>query len=469
MGISKGEGFMKKKLVLFLTMTMVTASLSACGGKAEQTNADAPAAEKTEVKADETASEDKGADTTAEVTAEPITVDFWNSWTGSDGDVLVEKVNEFNSTNPWGITINMDITPEFSERLATTLPTGDCAPLILSGTGDRFRYGDYLLPIDDIWENTSLAEADFNENAMDCCKMDGSLYAVPFQNSLYYMYWNKDLFEKAGLDPEAPPKNFDEWAEYASKITDPDANVYGSGMFMSYGCHQFCLMGVEGGWAITKADGGKWNVNFKDNENYKKYLEWMKEVYTKGDNPMENEIDSMFKAGQIGIMVNGPWLAAGADEAGINYGMCKVFGTEPRGDVAGFFITNSATDEEKLACERFIQWWYTGNEGTAIEDTGVGVWSLKIGFPTAYNPLAESDAYKSNERLSALALDSTSKDSIWIITDPDFKGWAEMIGTIGTLAESVIYDTPIDEALEAAQAEAEELVKTYEGEDALAQ
>jgi multiple sugar transport system substrate-binding protein len=459
---------MKKKLVALLTMTMVASSLAACGSQpapADSGESSAPA--KTE-EASATGNTDTASTEGAEST-EPITIDFWNSWTGSDGDVLVEKVNEFNSTNPWGITVNMDITPEFSERLATTLPTGDCAPLILSGTGDRFRYGEYLLPIDDIWENTALNEADFNANAMDCCKMDGKLYAVPFQNSLYYMYWNKDLFEKAGLDPEAPPKNFDEWAEYASKITDPDANVYGSGMFMSYGNHQFCLMGIDGGWAVTKAGDDIWKVNIKDNAGFKKYLEWMKDVYNRGDNPMENEIDSMFKAGQIGIMVNGPWLAAGADEAGINYGMCKVFGTEPRGDVAGFFVTNSASDAEKQACEKFIQWWYTGNEGTAIEDTGVGVWSLKIGFPTAYTPLAESAAYSDNERLSALALDDSSKDSIWIITDPDFQGWAEMIGTIGTLTESVIYDTPIDDALAAAQEEAEGIVKTYMGDDALAQ
>ena len=183
---------------------------------------------------------------------------------------------------------------------------------------------------------------------------------------------NKDLFAAAGLDPEAPPQTFEEWTEYAAKISNPDTNTYGSGLFMSYGNQQMCLMGLEGGWAVTKADDGKWSVNIADNEGYKTYLTWMKEMYASENNPVENEIDSMFKAGQIGIMVNGPWLAAGADEAGINFGMCKIFGNEPQGDVAGFFVTSGATDAEKLACERFMQWWYTGNEGTAPEDTGAG-------------------------------------------------------------------------------------------------
>lgn len=464
---------MKKKLAVLLTLSMMVGTLAACGdsGSADSGSTNSGSASASGGAAAETTAADASdsGDGAAEAASEPITIDFWNSWTGPDGDTLVAKVNEFNEGNPWGITINMDISSEFSERLATTLPTGDCAPLVLLGTGERFRYGEYLLPIDDIWENTSLSEADFNTNAIEVCKTDGVLYSIPFQNSLYYMYWNKDLFEKAGLDPEAPPQNFEEWAEYASKITDPDTNTYGSGLFMSYGNQQMCLMGIDGGWAVNKAGDGKWSVDIADNESYKEYLTWMKEVYNNEDNPVENEIDSMFKAGQIGIMVNGPWLAAGADEAGINFGMCKIFGTEPRGDVAGFFVTSGASEEEKLACERFMQWWYTGNEGTALEDTGAGAWSLNIGFPTAYLPLAEAEAYTSNERLSALALDDDSKDSLWITTDPDFKGWAEAIATMGNLTQAVVYDTPIEDALAAAQAEAEALVKTYEGEDALAE
>ncbi len=281
--------------------------------------------------------------------SKPITIDFWNSWTGSDGDTLVELVKQFNDENPWNITVNMDISSSFAEKLSTSLPTGDASPLILMGNGDRFKYQEYLLPINDIWTNTQLKEEDFNTNSLDTGRIEEDLYSLPFQNSLYYMYWNKDLFEKAGLDPEAPPQSFEEWTEMAAKITDPDSNVYGSGLFMAYGNQEMCLMQQMGGLAVEEQGDGTYKVNIAGNDGYKKYLEWMKALYTNGDNPQENEIDSMFKAGQIGIMVNGPWLAPGADESGVNFGMCKIFGQEPLGDVAGFFITSSAT-EEREAC-----------------------------------------------------------------------------------------------------------------------
>lgn len=158
------------------------------------------------------------------------------------------------------------------------------------------------------------------------------------------------------------------------------------------------------------------------------------------------------------------------DESGVNFGMCKIFGQEPLGDVAGFFITSSATDEEKLACERFLQWWYQGNEGCAVEDTAVSTWSLKLGFPTTYVPTGECEAYKSNERLAALNLDDNSKDSIWITTSPEFRDGATLVIRNRKYDAGLSYfDTPIDEAMAQAQEDAEKAVTTYEGADALVQ
>lgn len=427
---------MKKRIAGLLAMMMAMGSLVGCGAPAE------------------TATTNAGK-------ASNVTIEFWNSWTGSDGDTLAAKVNEFNETNPYGITVNMDISSSFAEKLSTSLPTGEAAPLVLLGAADRFSYQEYLLDINDIWDNTKLSESDFNANAMSAMKIGDDLYSIPFQNSMYYLYWNKDLFEAAGLDPETPPKSYEEWTEMASKITDESKNVYGSGLIMSFGNHEMCMMQMLSGRIVTKGSDGNWSVNIKDNEGIKQYLTWMKGEFDSGDNPADNGIETMFNAGQIALMVNGPWHAAGAEAAGINFGMAKIFDKEPVGDVAGFFITNSASDEEKMAAEKFIEWWYTGNEGTAIEETGAGVWSTQLGFPTAYLPLAETDVYKNDAKLAALSLDDNSNDSIWIVTDPDFPGWAECIGVVSTMTESVVFGTSIDEAMATAQETCEEIVSRY--------
>ena len=76
-----------------------------------------------------------------------------------------------------------------------------------------------------------------------------------------------------------------------------------------------------------------------------------KDMIDKGDNPLEADTDSMVSAGQVGITVGGPWVTAGLDTAGVDYGI----GLIPQGDagdmnsveVIGFGITTAASDAEK--------------------------------------------------------------------------------------------------------------------------
>jgi sn-glycerol 3-phosphate transport system substrate-binding protein len=52
----------------------------------------------------------------------------------------------------------------------------------------------------------------------------GKVWGIPFQRSTIVLYWNKELFKEAGLDPNAPPANWKEMLEYAQKLTKRDAS-----------------------------------------------------------------------------------------------------------------------------------------------------------------------------------------------------------------------------------------------------
>jgi hypothetical protein len=52
----------------------------------------------------------------------------------------------------------------------------------------------------------------------------GKTWGVPFQRSTIVLYWNKDLFKEAGLDPEKPPATWAEQAAFAEKLTKRDAS-----------------------------------------------------------------------------------------------------------------------------------------------------------------------------------------------------------------------------------------------------
>jgi sn-glycerol 3-phosphate transport system substrate-binding protein len=52
----------------------------------------------------------------------------------------------------------------------------------------------------------------------------GKVWGIPFQRSTIVLYWNKELFKEAGLDPNRPPGNWTEMLEYAQKLTRRDAS-----------------------------------------------------------------------------------------------------------------------------------------------------------------------------------------------------------------------------------------------------
>jgi sn-glycerol 3-phosphate transport system substrate-binding protein len=52
----------------------------------------------------------------------------------------------------------------------------------------------------------------------------GKTWGVPFQRSTIVLYWNKDLFKEAGLDPDVPPSTWAEQVTFAQKLTKPEAS-----------------------------------------------------------------------------------------------------------------------------------------------------------------------------------------------------------------------------------------------------
>ena len=462
----RNEEKMKKKTVsILLTTAILAVSLTGCGGSGQDT-ADAPAAEA------ETPAQDAGTDAAAQETTDaadqtdaaggPVKITFWNSFTGADGDMLTDLVNRYNEENPDGITVEMDISSDFDSQLSTAFAAGTGPTMILSSSAYRFTYGDYMQDISDVFDKTDLDEADFILSYLDYCSEGDSLYFVPFQIVGYYMYWNKDLFQAAGLDPESPPATWDEWAEYAQKLTDESKNVYGSGISYDYAYQIAHIMQRFGGLAVT-GESGNWKANFAGNSGYADFLNMYREMIDNGYNPLEADTDSMASAGQIGMTVGGPWVTAGLDTAGVNYGI----GLIPTGDagdmnsveVLGFSVTTAASDAEKEAAYKFIEWWNTENaqgSSPALE------WSVANGFPAYTYSVQEKDEYKASAKLSAMSAANPDAPTDFIV-DSSFPGINAVIAdVIPEMINGVAFgDSSVEEVLEKAQTAADKITEGY--------
>ena len=167
----------------------------------------------------------------AQADSEPMTLRFWNMWTGADGEVLEEIVARFNEVNPYGITIEMDRDSNMNSKMQVAYASNTAPPLTLINTGSiqDLVYQEAIVPIDDIWEKTTLDKNDFVAAILDECSYDGHLYSLPMQVNTRFLYWNKSLLERAGYDPNTPPKTWEELKEMSTAITALDDSIYGGG------------------------------------------------------------------------------------------------------------------------------------------------------------------------------------------------------------------------------------------------
>ncbi|WP_334073154.1 MULTISPECIES: ABC transporter substrate-binding protein [Paenibacillus] len=76
-----------------------------------------------------------------------------------------------------------------------------------------------IVPLDDfIAKEGNAYLTDFYPAFMANSQTDGHTYSIPFQRSTIVLYYNKEMFKEAGLDPEKGPKNWEEMQDYAIKL-----------------------------------------------------------------------------------------------------------------------------------------------------------------------------------------------------------------------------------------------------------
>ena len=129
------------------------------------------------------------------------------------------------------------------------------------------------------------------------------------QYNLQYLYYNKDIFEAAGLDPETPPTTLDELKADAIACTDPSKNQYGIGFPQNY--TYYCEYLWANGGDVISTDGKENLLNSQENIDTLTWLQDM--VVNEGVSPeglTGADADTLFQAGQLAMYMSGPWTVS---------------------------------------------------------------------------------------------------------------------------------------------------------------
>ena len=136
---------------------------------------------------------------------------------------------EFTKANP-DITIKPVYAGTYQDtitKVITALKSGQPPHLAVALSTDMFSLvdEDAVLPYEEIATGDAEKKwlASFYPGFMENSRAEGKTWGIPFQRSTIVLYWNKDAFKEAGLDPEKGPQSWAEMLAFARKLTKRDA------------------------------------------------------------------------------------------------------------------------------------------------------------------------------------------------------------------------------------------------------
>ena len=167
-----------------------------------------------------------------------IELTFWNYWDGKNGEVIQELVDQYNQTHPNVEIENVflgfnDLLPKL-QAAAAGGETPDVAAGDLIWMPKLARSGA-LVSLD---EYLAAAETDLDDvypALRNVGQYDGKTYSLPVSTNNLELFYNKDLFRQAGLDPEKPPATWDELRQTAKQCTNSDEGISGMELFTEPG------------------------------------------------------------------------------------------------------------------------------------------------------------------------------------------------------------------------------------------
>jgi len=137
---------------------------------------------------------------------------------------------DFEKENP-GIKVKPVYSGTYQESIVkalTAFKSGQPPHIAVLLSTDMFTLidEDAIVPIDGLATSADDRKwlGGFFDSFMMNSRTGGKTWGVPFQRSTIVLYWNKELFKEAGLDPDKGPASWDQMVEYAKKLTKTDAS-----------------------------------------------------------------------------------------------------------------------------------------------------------------------------------------------------------------------------------------------------
>jgi sn-glycerol 3-phosphate transport system substrate-binding protein len=257
---------------------------------------------------------------------------------------------------------------------------------------------DAIVPFDE-----SVTAADrkwldsFYPALMENSRYGGKTWGIPFQRSTIVLYWNKDAFKEAGLDPQKPPATWTEMLEMGKRLVKKDGagNVSRYGVMIpstGYAYWMFQALARENGEVLMNPDG---NRTFFDKPAVGEALELWRDLGGKHGVMPKGTVEwgtlrEAFLQGKTAMMWHTTGnLTAVRKDAKFDFGVAMLPASKMRGSPTGggnFYLFKKASPAERQAAVTFIK-WMTSPERAAQ-------WSIETGYVAVTKDAYETPALR---------------------------------------------------------------------------
>ncbi len=375
-------------------------------------------------------------------------------------------VDDFMKENP-DVTVKAIYAGNYNDariKALAALKSGQPAQLSVMFSIDIYELieQDAIVAFDDVVE-TAEEKAwldSFYPTLMENGRTAGKTWGIPFQRSTIVMYYNKDAFRAAGLDPELPPATWDELVAMGKKLTKPDGSQWGA-MIPStgYPYWMFGALAMQNGQELMNSNG---DTTYFDDPAVVGALQFWKDLGEKHRIMPKGTIEwgtlrQNFLEGKTAIMWHSTGnLTAVKDNAKFDFGVAMLPASKRRGTPTGggnFYIFKKTNPAERKAAVRLIQ--FMTNPENAAE------WSMKTGYmgvsPAAYETQKLKD-YVKDFPYAAVARDQLQYATAELST---YQTGRVRKGLDDAIQAALTGSKTPEAALKEAQLQADRLLKQY--------
>ena len=302
-------------------------------------------------------------DFTGEYDGPPVTLSYWNGFTGGDGPFMEELVAQFMEENP-NITIESNTVQwaDFYQRVPAAVQAGQGPDVGVMHLDQLATHAarNIIVPVDDLAEGIGLTEDDFTPEIWNAGIYNDQRYGIPLDVHSLAMYYNTDHFEQAGITE--PPTDMESFMAALDSLREAgfEQPFWMPTLWPSH------LIFLSLMWQQGEEPYGEdaTEANY-DSEAGVAALEWQRSIVEEGYSPPNVAIDAQyvaFKNGETSITWDGIWQINDLEANNIPYGIAPlptIFDEQAQwANSHHFFISRQGAEDENKAqaAQVFIAW-----------------------------------------------------------------------------------------------------------------